>query len=573
MRIFKYIGKFIGFIIKQIFAALIFIGVFLSLILFIITIILKKEETKPISIVEKNSYINISLPYEIKEVNSFEMFTKTPNLTMYDLLRTIDYASKDNKIDGIYLELDNINLSFSQIEELQNALMNFKKNNKKIIAYANSVDKNNYLLGSIANRFYMNPSASTDFTLEGFSLSIPYSKKLTDKIGVEFKVVHVGDYKTYGENYVKENISEEFKKSYEKILYSKADYFIKEISKNKKIPLETFRDSYLNGEYLLINSKKALNLGLVDELISFDKIFDKEKMKNRIDLADYLSSIKRNNANDKIAVIVAEGNISNNVDYDNINPTYIEEQFKKALNDRSVKAIVLRINSSGGSALASEIIHQKLLEIKKKKPVYVSISDTAASGGYYIATAGNKIFANENSITGSIGVVTMSFNLKGLFEKVGLNYENLEFGKTLDFSNISQSPEKYELELIEESMISVYEEFKSRVGSGRKIDIETVESLAKGQIYTGIEAKNNKLVDQIGGLNQTISYLAKDLKLNNYEVIVYRKDFNTWDQMTNFSNYLSLDKYFKTFQKLNKGIEFYEEINNKSSLIFPYDIN
>ncbi len=158
MRIFKYIGKFIGFIIKQIFAALIFIGVFLSLILFIITIILKKEETKPISIVEKNSYINISLPYEIKEVNSFEMFTKTPNLTMYDLVRTIDYASKDNKIDGIYLELDNINLSFSQIEELHNALMNFKKNNKKIIAYANSVNKNNYLLGSIANRFYMNPS-------------------------------------------------------------------------------------------------------------------------------------------------------------------------------------------------------------------------------------------------------------------------------------------------------------------------------------------------------------------------------------------------------------------------------
>jgi protease-4 len=190
--------------------------------------------------------------------------------------------------------------------------------------------------------------------------------------------------------------------------------------------------------------------------------------------------------------------------------------------------------------LASEIIHQKLLEIKKKKPVYVSISDTAASGGYYIATAGNKIFANENSITGSIGVVTMSFNLKGLFEKVGLNYENLEFGKTLDFSNISQSPEKYELELIEESMISVYEEFKSRVGSGRKIDIETVESLAKGQIYTGIEAKNNKLVDQIGGLNQTISYLAKDLKLNNYEVIVYRKDFNTWDQMTNLSYFYCL---------------------------------
>lgn len=573
MRIFKYIGKFIGFIIKQIFAAFIFIGVFLSLILFLIAMILKKEETKPVSIVEKNSYINISLPYEIKEINSFEMFTKAQKLTMYDLLRTIDYASRDNKIDGIYLDLDNINLSFSQIEELQNALISFKNRNKKIIAYGNSINKNNFLLGSVANKIYMNPSASTDFSLEGFNLSIPYSKKLTDKIGLEFQVIHVGDYKTYGENYVKESISEEFKKSYEKILRSKADYFVKQISNNKKIPLEAFKDSYLNGEYLLINSKKALNLGLIDELISFDKLFEKEKIKNRINFTDYLSSIKNNNTGNKIAVIIAEGNISNSPDYDNINPLYIEEQFKKAINDKNVKAIVLRINSSGGSALASDIIHQKLLEIKKKKPVYISISDTAASGGYYIATAGNKIFANENSITGSIGVVTMSFNLKGLYEKIGLKYENLEFGKTLDFSNINQSPEKYELDLIKESMISVYDEFKSRVGSGRKIDIETVETLAKGQIYTGIEAKNNKLIDEIGGLNQTISHLAKDLKLNNYEVIVYKKDFNTWEQMTNFSNYLSLDKYFKTFQKLNKSIEFYEEINNKSSLIFPYDIN
>lgn len=573
MRIFKYIGKFIGFIIKQIFAAFIFIGVFFSLILFLIAMILKKEETKPVSIVEKNSYINISLPYEIKEINSFEMFTKAQKLTMYDLLRTIDYASRDNKIDGIYLDLDNINLSFSQIEELQNALINFKNRNKKIIAYGNSINKNNFLLGSVANKIYMNPSASTDFSLEGFNLSIPYSKKLTDKIGLEFQVIHVGDYKTYGENYVKESISEEFKKSYEKILRSKADYFVKQINNNKKLPLEAFKDSYLNGEYLLINSKKALNFGLIDELIPFDKLFEKEKIKNRINLTDYLSSIKNINSGNKIAVIVAEGNISNSPDYDNINPTYIEEQFKKAINDKNVKAIVLRINSSGGSALASDIIHQKLLEIKKKKPVYISISDTATSGGYYIATAGNKIFANENSITGSIGVVTMSFNLKGLYEKIGLKYENFEFGKTLDFSNISQSPEKYELDLIKESMLSVYDEFKSRVGSGRKIDIETVETLAKGQIYTGIEAKNYKLIDEIGGLNQTISHLAKDLKLNNYEVIVYKKDFNTWEQMTNFNNYLSLDKYFKIFQKLNKSIEFYEEINNKSSLIFPYDIN
>lgn len=573
MRIFKYIGKFIVFFIKQIFASLIFIGIFISLIIFVLGFFIRKEEVKPVPTIEKNTFINISLPQGVKEANSFEMFSKENKMTMFDLLRAIDFASKDNRIGGIYLDLDKINLSFSQIEEFQSALLNFKNSNKKIISYSYSLNKNNFLLGSISDKLYMNPASATDFSLEGFSISIPYSKKFTDKIGVEFQIIHIGDFKTYGENYVKDEISDEFKKSYEKILEFRANYFIENTSHNRGFSPEIFKENYLNGAYLLQNSQWALDNNFIDGTISFDKLFETENIKNRIDLQNYYSSIKKSTFSDKIAVIIAEGDISDNESSDNINPSFIEEQFKKALADRNVKGIVLRINSSGGSALASEIIHQKLLEVKEKKPVYISISDIAASGGYYIAAAGNKIFANRNSITGSIGVVTMSFNLKNLYEKLGLKFENLEIGKNLDFSDLNQSTDPQELELIKQSMISIYEEFKERVGNGRKLHLDTVETLAKGQIYTGEEAKENKLIDEIGGLNETINQLAIDMNIRNYEIISYKREYKRWNEMLNFRNYLFNKTFLKEMNNLEKNIEFFKELNNRPSLYLPYETN
>lgn len=570
MNIFKYVKKFLFFILKEVFSSLIFLSIVALLIGFISFTFLKKEEKLPL--INSNSYLKLSLPNGLNEINDFQLdlFNKNNNLTMFQLLKTIEYSSYDEKIGGIILDLDNLNLSFPQMEELGKELKEFKKTGKKIIAFGYGLNKNNFLLGSLANRIYMEPAASTEFSLEGFKLSIPYSKKLTDKIGVEFQVVHIGDYKTYGENYVKNSITTEFKSSYEKILESRMNYFTENLANNRKINVKAFKNDFLNGKFLLLNSKKALKNKLIDKQLSYDDALEEEKIKDEVELNEYSKTIKTPEKDNKIAVIVAEGDISTYSEFNKgITPANMKEQIEKAMKNDNIKAVVLRVNSPGGSALASEIIYQKLLELKKKKPLYVSISDTAASGGYYISSAGKKIFANKNSITGSIGVVTMSFNVKKLYEKLGLNYETLELGTNLDFYDLTKKPSSEELKLIRESMTDVYEEFKSRVSVGRKLTMENVETLAKGQIYTGLEAKNNKLIDEIGGLSDTIGAISKDYKINNYEVIFFEKDFDKLEQLLDLKKYLKMPTLLEKLQTIDETIHFINEINNKPSLYLP----
>ena len=570
MNIFKYLKKFFAFVLKEVFSTIIFLVVLASIIAFISFNLLKKEEITPI--IHTNSYIKLSLPNGINEINDFDFnfLKKDKTPTMFEILKIIEYSSYDPKIEGVILDLDNLNLTFPQIEEIGKEIKEFKKTGKKIIAFSYALNKNNFLLGSLANKLYMDPAASTEFSLEGFKLSIPYSKKLTDKIGVEFQVVHIGDYKTYGENYVKESITDEFKSSYKKILQSRMDYFTETLANNRKLEPNKFRTDFLEGKFLLLNSKKALKNNLIDGQLPYEKVLKSEKINNIIELYEYSKTIDTFEKSNKIAVIVAEGDIVNYSELnDGITPTLIKDQVEKAIKDNSIKAVVLRVNSPGGSALASEIIYQKLLELRAKKPLYISISDVAASGGYYIASAGNKIYANKNSITGSIGVVTMSFNVKELYEKLGLNYESLELGTNLDFNDLSKKTSQNELKLIKESMGDIYEEFKSRVATGRKLPMDTVESLAKGQIYTGLEAKDNKLIDDIGGLSDTIGAIAKDYKIKDYEVVFYEKDFDKLEELLDLKKYLKLPSVVEKLKTVDKTINFINELNNKPSLYFP----
>lgn len=574
MKLFKYLKSFFTFILKEIFASFIFLAVLLGIILIFAITLYKKNDAQ--TTIGQNSYIILSLPDGLKEDVDFNLniLDNGHNLTMFDVLNIINYSRNDEKISGIILDLDNLNLSFSQIEELEKALKNFKLKGKTILGYAYNFNKSNYLLGSIANKLSMDPSASTDFSLEGFKISVPYSKSLTDKIGIEFQIIHVGDYKTFGENYVKNSISEESKISYKKILNSRMNYFTETVSNNKNLNTDKFKKDFLNGKYILLNSKKALENKFIDNQITYDNFFDSRGVNNTIDLGEYYTSILKEDKKNKIAVIVAEGDINATSEFsDGITPDLIEAQIDRVIDDNDVKAVVLRINSPGGSALASEIIYQKLLALKKKKPVYISISDMAASGGYYMAVAGNKIFANENSVTGSIGVVSMFFNLKDLYEKLGLNYETLELGTNLDFTDLSAKAKTEEIELIKNSMTSIYNEFKQRVATGRKLDLSRVEELAKGQIYTGIEAKNNKLIDEIGGLNDTITSMAKDFKINNYEIVFYQKNFNKLEELLNLKKYVKSSKLLNKFSDFEKQLYFIEEISNKPSLYLPLNFN
>ncbi|MBN2838310.1 MAG: signal peptide peptidase SppA [Fusobacteriaceae bacterium] len=573
MFILRFLKNIVKFLIKEIVGSIIFLILLTILIVSIFTKLGESfEKNEPL---RSNSFLIVSFNNGLKDYrnNGFDVFEKNKELTLYQTLESINYAKNDSNITGIVLNLDNSNLSFSQIEEINKSLVNFKKSNKPILAYGNSFNKNNYLIGIYADKIYMNPAASTNFSLDGFNINIPYYKELTGKIGVEFQVLHIGNYKSYGENFVKSEMSQEFKNQYFSLLQGRKNYFVNEISSKRKIELAKFENDFLNGKYLYFNSKKAKENKFIDKLLNYDEFLKENSIENTVELGEYYSYIDKKFENDNIALITLEGDISTFEGENNINPFKTAELLEIAKNDVSIKGIVIRINSPGGSALASEIINQKVREVKKVKPIYVSISQTAASGGYYIASAGDKIFANKNSITGSIGVVSMFFNLKGLYEKLGLKYESIELGKTPSSFNFSKKVSDEELKELETEMTDIYNEFKLRVSQGRNIKYEKVEDIAQGKVYDGVEAKKIGLVDEIGDINDTIEALAKNLKLNKFSVNEIKIEDDKFDKLFKFTNYLKSNNISKNLDNIENKYKTLEELNSTPSLYFPYKIN
>lgn len=575
MNIVRNLKKVFSFIAKEIFSSIIFLTVLIAIGAVVGVSLTKEYKDKSIPI-EPNTYLYVSFPDGVKEDRVFQFdFLRTDNksLTFYETIYSLKRAKNDPNIGGVILDLDNLTLPFSQIEELRAKLMELKTSGKKVFAYGNYLNKNSYVLGSIANKIYMNPSTSTDLTLDGFQISLPYYKKLIDKVGVEFQVVHIGDFKTFGENYTKNKISKELKTQYQQVLNGRLDYFGTEIPKSRNIDKLSFNNNFLNGNYMFLDSSKALSVSLIDKQASYEDFLKLEDIDTSLDINEYNSQLNKIESNNQIALIIAEGDISYNGFTDGISPDNMIPLLDSALKNVNIKGIVIRINSPGGSALGSELIYQKIKKVKSKKPIYVSIGETAASGGYYIASNANKIYADRNSITGSIGVVSLFFNLENIYDKLGVNFEKISLGKTPKSFNNNQSIDLDELTTIKNNMINTYNEFKNRVAEGRKIKIEKVEELAQGKIYTGDEAKKLGLIDDIGGLDFTINKLAKDLKLANYEVTTIHKDFDKLKEYMNISNYIKSDKIMNKFNKIQNKIDYLKELNGRPSLLLPVELN
>lgn len=506
-------------------------------------------------------------------------------VSLYEVMEAIDYAKEDNSIKSIYIHLDTCNASFEHIEEIGKKLKEFKNSGKKIYAYGNYLVFRNYMLASTADEIYMEPSASTFVNLTGYSAVFPYFKELTDNIGIRYNVIHVGDYKSYGENFVKKDMSNEFKSEIEKIyneIYEKAIEFI---AGNKGLDKEKLENIIYSGDLAFANSKYALKSGLIEGLKTKDE-FNKEilKTENLVSVANYINleyvkNKKKNiNLDNKIAVIYAEGSIymdRNDEDYSSskvIMPKLFEENMQKAIDDKSIKGIVVRVNSPGGSALASEIIHNKIKNTKK--PVYISMGNVAASGGYYISSAASKIYANNFTITGSIGVVSIFPNIEDMSKKIGINFETIKKGNYSDISNITKNTTQEEIEIIRRSMNEIYEEFKLRVSEGRNMDINVLEEYSQGKVWTGNMAKNIGLVDEIGGLNDAVSGLAKDHNILNYQIVNIEKKPNFKDYINFIKRGInSADILYgnvSLYEKFETYIDF-KTFNRKPAFYFPYD--
>ena len=595
MKFFDYIKRFFMFTLKEIYSF------FLKLsLLFLVFFIFITSMITYFTFKDKNSHkfknynyvlFNVSQVTEDK-ITGKGLFSGSEkyNISFMDILNSLDSIKENKDIKGIVIALDQVDLSSAKIEELNKKFDELKKNNKKIYAYGTYLENQNYPLATIADEIIMMPSASANVTLTGYNYTNLYYKKLLDNLGVNMEVVRIGNYKSYGENYIGDKMSDELKTELTRIFDNRYDKFINNIAKMRKIDKNTLDNDIVNGNNTSLTPFAARDKKLVDKLEGFQELTQRlgitdEKM---VDIYDYYedhsSEIEaKNKGNDAIAVIYAEGAIiDDSTANDNtisIAPDNIAIKLEKALETKNLKGIVLRVNSPGGSALASEIIYQTLL--KAGVPIYVSMSETAASGGYYISMAGNKVFADNATITGSIGVVSMIPKFYNAQNKYGVTANSISKGKYSDMYNPFTPLTEETKTKISESMLSTYKEFKSRVSANRKIDDTILENYAQGKIWLGDEAKNIKLVDEIGGLEDTINAMAKDLKLgeryhieNIYTEISFQK---TLKMLSSFV----LEKVSLTSQiqaRLPKSAKLFDEYKliednqNRPMYYLPYKL-
>ena len=458
-------------------------------------------------------------------------YKETNNDGLINVLQAIDYAKTDNKIKGISIENNATSLGSTQRKAIVEKLAEFKKTGKFVVAYADYYSQGEYYLASVADTVYMNPMGSIDF--KGLASEVLYMKDLQEKTGIHMEVIRHGKYKSAVEPFLQQTMSDENREQLTVLLNSIWESYVGDISKNRKISVESLNTIATNLDAR--NANLALQNKLIDKIAYLDQYQNGIKKAldikydddiNEIDILDYIKdvnlNIKKVSAKDQIAVIFAQGEIQGGEgNVNTIGEGSINRALKEARKNDKIKAVVLRVNSPGGSALTSDIIWREIELTKKVKPVIVSMGDVAASGGYYIACNANKIFAEPGTITGSIGVFGMVPNFKKVADKFGVNAEAVKTHENATgYSVFEEMSPKYK-QTLTESIEIIYDTFISRVAEGRKMDKAKVDEMAQGRVWTGTMAKQLGLVDELGSLDDAIAYAAKLVKTEDYKVSLY----------------------------------------------------
>ena len=460
----------------------------------------------------------------------------------YPLMNALDNISEDSRVSSLLIRYTGAPLW--QTEEINRALEKVKKSGKKIYAYYDNLNSGAFLAARLADEIWMQPSASSFVDLKGYYYSIPFYKRLFDKMGIQFTVIHMGAYKGTGENYTQQDMSPEMRSNLESVFDGLFQRFLDLFSQSRKIDRDSFEKKVINGDYFLISPTEALESGLVDKIGYEPEFYESTGIdrKKCVSLADYASREPLPMARDKVALIYAEGTISMGESRSSYNPLFgrmqvlgeksFTEQVRKAQERDDIKGIVVRVDSPGGDALASDIMWAALKKASEKKPVYVSVGGMGASGGYYISTPAKKIFVDESSIVGSIGVVAMLPNFTHLMEdKIGLDYRVISKGRFAGFGNPFKEVTGNEALRLKESMKKTYMEFKSRVAEGRGMDMDRVEELAQGKIYLGRDFVRLGLADDIGGLQEALQAMKEELKISRAQVVIYPEALSFWERL------------------------------------------
>ncbi|MEB0261509.1 MULTISPECIES: signal peptide peptidase SppA [unclassified Mucilaginibacter] len=548
--------------------------------------------------VDANSVLHIKFTTPINERTpnnplanlSFLGLDGEKSIGLNDILAGIKKAKTDDNIKGVFLDESYMMSGQATTEEIRNALIDFKKSKKFVIAYSEIYTQGFYYLASVADKVYINPKGIFEF--RGFSSEITFLKGALDKLGIEAQVIKVGTYKSAVEPYILTKMSDANRLQVTSYLGSMYDYFLTGIAKSRNINKDSLFNYANSG--LIQQPEDALKYKLIDGLKYKDEILSDLKSRtgksekkdiSSVELADYLKSSTKTttdpddvSSSNRIAIVYASGEINGGDGNDNsIGSETISKALRKVRMDDKVKAVVLRVNSPGGSSLASDVIWREVMLTKKVKPIIVSMGDVAASGGYYIACAADSIIAEPNTITGSIGIFAILPNMQKLFtDKLGLSFDGVKTGKYADLGDVSRPLTPEERAILQNSVNHGYDDFTKAVAAGRGKTQAYINSIGQGRVWTGTQALKNGLVDRLGNINDAVASAAKKAKLKDYKLVSYPEQKSIFNK---FGEGLSAEvKAHFVQSELGDNYRYYEQIKGVTKMMrtpqarMPYDV-
>ncbi|HEY0610138.1 MAG TPA: signal peptide peptidase SppA [Chitinophaga sp.] len=578
---------------KIFFASLLAFMVFAGICLIILLVIIGRALAPEKVVINPNAVLVVetSQPYGEQRIsNPLNTLLKgkasdIPGL--YDVVRLISYAATDDNIKGIYLKTDGNPNGFATSEELRNAIVQFKKSGKFVYAYGEGISQQAYYLATTADKIFLHPQGGLDFA--GFSTQVMYLKGTLEKLEIQPQIFYDGKFKSATEPLRETKMSDANRIQTNAYLGQLYGHYLTNVGKTRRLDTATLHRYANDG--LIQTAQDALTYKLVDGLKYDDQVMDEFRKKlglKRDDDLNFVSLSKYESASDdykyttgdnKVAVLYAQGNIVSKGENEDVMISSDEylTQIRKLREDKSVKAIVFRVNSPGGSALASETIWRELELARKVKPVVVSMGDYAASGGYYISCMADSIFAQPNTLTGSIGVFAVLPNLQNFFKnKLGITFDGVKTGQYADLGNATRPLTETEKRFVQNAIDSIYSTFKSRVVAGRKLSQAVVDSIAQGRVWSGVQAKELGLVDRLGGLNDAIASAAKLAKISSYRLREYPEVKNPLERlMSNLGGKASasyvkreLGEHYTIYQQIKRLKEMSGEVQAR----LPFDM-
>lgn len=539
---------------KSFFAALLAMFIFCILGFFILIGLVASLSSTEKPTIGDNGVLVLDMTNSFKEQaieNPFAFLNKSEEVdvpSLYNVQRLLKHAKNDTNIKGVYMLCANNPNGYGASEELRRAILDFKTSGKFVIAFGETITQKGYYLGAAADKVYCHPQGGLDWS--GYSTSMLYLKGMLDKLEIQPQIFYAGKFKSATEPLRETQMTEANRLQTGIWLGDLYNHFLKAVADTRKMDTANLRALAVNGSIQTAND--ALKNHLVDGLLYDDQLkaeinqrlkAEKNAKINFVSLGDYEKASDYQQSGDgRIALVYADGDIvGGKGDNESVGSDEFRTLLRKLRLDDDVKAIVFRVNSPGGSSLASDVIWREISLTRNSKPVIVSMGDVAASGGYYIACNADSVFANEGTLTGSIGVFSILPNFQPFFKnKLGITFDGVKTAPYADMGNTNRALTEVEKRFLQNGVDSIYHTFKTRVAEGRKKDMAYVDSIAQGRVWTGNRAISVGLVDKIGGLQEAILCAARMSKLSSYKLREYPEKKNLLEQvMDNYKKSVS----------------------------------